>query len=66
MAKPKPLVKNPIQAMKAREGREFRKKQEKKQKLKDRKEKQIAMDKAKGTYQEPGLLQKLAGKFVRN
>jgi hypothetical protein len=33
---------------------------------KDLKEKQIAMDKAKGTYQEPGLLQKLAGKFVKN
>lgn len=66
MAKPKALIKHPIKAIKAKEGREFRKKQERKQKMNDKEEKRIAMEKAKGTYKEPSLMQKLAGRFARD
>lgn len=59
----KPMVKNPIRCIEQKEGRTIRKRKEKKKRLAERRAKQIAIEKQKGTYQRPGLIETLSNKL---
>lgn len=59
----KPMVKNPIKCIEQKEGSKIRKRKEKKKRLAERRAKQIAIEKQKGTYQKPGLVETLTTKL---
>lgn len=57
------MIKNPMKAIQQKEGKKKRKQKDKKTRLAERREKQIAIEKHKGTYQEPSLLEKMTEKL---
>ncbi len=59
----KPMIKNPMTAIKQKEGQKIRSKQDKKTRMKERKEKQIAIEKFRGTYQKPTLIEMVKDKL---
>lgn len=59
----KPMVKNPIRCIEQKEGKNVRKRKEKKKRLAERRAKQIAIEKQKGIYQKPGLVETLTTKI---
>jgi len=50
-------------AIKQKEGQKIRSKQDKKTRMKERKEKQIAIEKFRGTYQKPTLIEMVKDKL---
>jgi len=59
----KPMVKNPVRCIEQKEGRNVRKRKEKKKRLAERRAKRVAIEKQKGTYQKPSLVEMLSNKL---